>query len=171
MILLAGEANFQDDIITILKEEGYFYERVLVDAHVQVMDYAASQSALLGWLTDRPAVTLTDLEARFKKVRFVLHEWQARIAHLNESTGGNWFIHDYRPLWWFDFFQENVGEVKIIPLRSDETDYHRAIGRFFKKRLPAGAMETKLNAPPRRAEIEAYLARPAKKIIHLKEGK
>lgn len=173
MILLAGEGAFQDEVKQVLKSEGYSEETVLVDAHAQAMMPAASRDDLMRWLTNKPALELSDIETRLKEARFALHEWRARIAHLNESTGGDWFIHDYRPLWWFDFFAKEAGEVKVIPLLSDETDYHKAIGRFLEKRLPEGAMEVKLNRKPSVSEIKAFLSgdqRGRKEIPHLAQA-
>lgn len=168
MILLVGEASFQDEVKAILKREGYREEGVIVEAHSQAMRPAASRWDLLAWLTDKPALNLSDkIEDLMKKARFAHHEWLARIAHLEESTGGKWFIHDFRPLWWFDYFSSVVGEVKVIPLRSDENDYHQAIGRFFDDRLPGGAMATKVNQPPLPDEIKNFLNRKQKKPIDL----
>jgi len=157
MIILAGEANFQDEAKSILVNLGYAEEKHVVNFHAKGLSPGASQGDMIEWLINKPAAKIDDFIERMDKSPTSGHEWQARIANLNTATGGEWFIHDFRVIWFLDSFIQEAGDVKIIALISEVNDYHKAIGRFLEKRLVNGPPVLRLTKPPKHPQIKKFL--------------
>ena len=157
MIILAGEAEFQGKTKKILIDKGYVEDTLIVNFHAKGMMPAAGSGDLAGWLTNHAALIVEKFSERMDKTPVSGYEWRNRIAELNKNTGGRWFIHDFRVIWFLDDFIKEAGEVKIIALLSEESDYLRLVGRFLKDRIPETLPVLKAAKPPTSAQIEKLI--------------
>lgn len=156
MILLAGETEYQIKVIDFLKRSGYYQEQIVSNLIARAMK-APSRSDLQRWCVESQGVTV-DIEDLMNKSTTQYGELVARIKTIDANTGGKWFIHDFRPLWFLEKFQEVTPGVVVVAMVSEETEtneYYRSIKNLFDQRLPKGAKI--FTKRPTQSEFKAML--------------
>lgn len=137
MILLVGETEYQSKVKEYLFRIGYTEEKVVTNLVARAM-MAPSRSDLQIWLMEKQAVTV-DIEALMDKSTTVYSELVARIRTVDENTGGRWYMHDIRPLWFWEQFVGLASNVQVLAITSEQDNpYYIAIKNFLDRRLPKG---------------------------------
>jgi hypothetical protein len=155
MIVLVGETTYQDRVKKQLQDCGYVEEKTVTHLIANAMKNS-SRDNLRYWLTNNQAAK-TDIETLFSQSTTTYGEWLARMESLNANTGGNWFIHDCRPFWfWDDFVKAAGGDVRVIAIWEDSDDsYIAALRHFLESKLPKGTIT--LTKRPTYGEIKKLL--------------
>jgi hypothetical protein len=155
MIVLAGETNYQQAVKNQLARLGHVEESIAVGLVAAAMK-TSSKDGLHRWITHNQAVSV-DIEDLLNRSPTSYSEWVARLKTVDENTGGQWYLHDFRVFSFWDSFVALVETAQVLAIFEDNEDlYLNAVRNYVEPKLPKTAIILKKR--PTTNEIKNLLA-------------